>query len=91
MKLLRPFLLLLTSGLLLSGCQSDDHAPTVDVLGSYFPAWVVCIVTGLGLTLITRQILIGLKVNSHLRPIALVYLCLMIFYTLSVWLLFFRN
>jgi hypothetical protein len=79
------------AGLLLTGCQADNHSPTVDVLGSYFPAWIVCIVIGLALTLITRQIFIGLKVNAYLRPSVLVYVCLMIFYTMSVWLLFYRN
>jgi len=61
------------------------------VLGSYFPAWVVCIVIGLALTFITRQILIGLKVDAHLRPVSLVYLCLIIFYAMSTWLLFFQQ
>ena len=77
--------------LLLAGCGADDHAPTVDVLGSYFPAWIVCIVLGLVLTLITRQVLIGFKLHAHLRPVALVYLCLMIFYTLAIWLIVFKN
>lgn len=79
------------AGLILAGCHADAHSPTLDVIGSYFPAWVACIVIGLALTLITRQILIGLKVDAYLRPILLVYLCLMIFYTLSTWLLFFQN
>jgi hypothetical protein len=75
----------------LAGCHADAHSPTIDIIGSYFPAWVVCIVLGLALTLITRQIFIAAKVNAHLHPIALVYLCLMIFYTLAIWLLFFQN
>jgi hypothetical protein len=79
------------AGLMLTGCHADAHSPTLDVLGSYFPAWVVCIVIGLALTLITRFILIGFKLNSHLQPIVLVYLCLTIFYTMGVWLLFFQN
>jgi hypothetical protein len=91
MSLSRPTPLLLTASLLLTGCRADDHAPTIDIVGSYFPSWIICIVIGLVLTLITRQILIGLKLNSHLRPIALVYLCLTGAYTLSVWLLFFQN
>ncbi len=91
MNTLRFRLLFPLAGLLLAGCHVDAHSPTLDVIGSYFPAWVVCIVIGLALTLITRQILIGLKVDAYLRPVLLVYLCLMIFYTLSTWLLFFQN
>lgn len=91
MKFQRSRLLLLPTALVVPGCRAGDHSPTLDVLGSYFPAWAVCITVGLGLTLITRQIFIGLKLNPHLRPIQLVYLCLMIFFTLATWLLLFKN
>ncbi|MDB6068711.1 MAG: hypothetical protein JWR26_4919 [Pedosphaera sp.] len=76
--------------LLLGGCRSmGGHTPTIDVLGSYFPAWLLCIVAGLALTLITRQLLVGL--NIHLRPGALVYPCMILLFTLAVWLAFFSN
>lgn len=91
MNFLRPSLALLPASLLLAGCRTDDHAPTVDIVGSYFPAWIICMVSGLLLTLIARQIFIGLKLNAHLRPIGLVYLCLMMVFTLAIWLLFFQN
>ncbi len=91
MNPLRTYLILLTASLLFAGCQTTAHAPTVDVIGSYFPAWIVCILAGLALTLVTRLMLIGLKLNTHLRPAPLVYLCLMVFFTLAVWLMFFKN
>jgi hypothetical protein len=75
----------------LSGCSASDHSPTVDILGSYFPAWIICILLGLALTLIARQILIGLKVNTHLRPAPLVYISMLVSFTLILWLSFFRN
>ncbi|HEX4122709.1 MAG TPA: YtcA family lipoprotein [Verrucomicrobiae bacterium] len=78
-------------GLALTGCSADDHSPTVDILGSYFPAWIICIVLGLALTLITRQVLIGFKVNTHLHPAPLVYISMLVFFTLTLWLSFFRN
>jgi hypothetical protein len=78
--------------LLLGGCRSmNAHSPTIDVLGSYFPAWLLCIVIGLALTLITRQLLVGINLNIHLHPAALVYPCMIILFTLAVWLTFFRN
>jgi hypothetical protein len=79
------------AGLLASGCRLDAHAPTVDVVGSYFPAWLVCIVIGLVVTIIVRQVLIGFKLDVHLRPAPLVYLSLMIVFTLTTWLMFFQN
>ena len=75
----------------LSGCANSDHSPTVDILGSYFPAWIICIVLGLALTLIARQILIGLKLNTHLRPAPLVYISILVSFTLVLWLSFFKN
>jgi hypothetical protein len=77
--------------LMLSGCSANDHSPTVDILGSYFPAWIICIVLGLALTLIARQILVGFKINNHLRPAPLVYLSMLVFFTLALWVSFFRN
>jgi hypothetical protein len=75
----------------LAGCRFDAHSPTVDVIGSYFPAWMICIIIGLVLTLVTRLVLIGLKIDAYLRPILLVYLCMLIGYTLVTWLVFFQN
>jgi YtcA family len=78
-------------GLLLTGCGADDHSPTIDIIGSYFPAWIICIVLGLALTLITRQVLIGLKLNTHLHPAPLVYVSMLVFFTLILWLALFQN
>lgn len=82
---------LLTCGLLLTGCQLQPHAPTVDVLGSYFPAWIICVLIGLVLTLVARQILLGLKLAAHLVPAPLIYVCLVIVFTLLSWLALFKN
>lgn len=75
----------------LTGCEAGHHSPTLDVLGSYFPAWMICIVIGLVLTLIARQLLIGFKLDTHLKSAPVVYVCLMILFTLSVWLMFFKD
>ena len=78
------------AGLLTAGCHSK-HSPTVDVLGSYFPAWIICIVAGLLLAIVARQFLIGFKLDQHLQPAPLVYLCLTLCFTLAIWLIFFKN
>lgn len=78
---------------LLTGCGPawSHHSPSVDVIGSYFPAWLVCIVAGLLVTLVIRWLLIGLRLHAHLCPKALVYPCLLVSSTLLTWLLFFQN
>ena len=52
---------------------------------------MVCIILGLVLTVVTRQLLIGLKLNAHLRSVGLVYLCVMILWTMAVWLVCFKT
>jgi hypothetical protein len=60
-----------------------ERSPTIDVFGSYFPGWMVCIVVGIVLTVVVRQVLVALKIDAHLRPAGLVYLCLAIVFALS--------
>ena len=91
MKAFRLQLVCLLAALLSEGCSAGTHSPTLDVLGSYFPAWIVCIVIGLVLTVITRQLLIGFKLDVHLRLAGLVYLCMTVLWTLAAWLLCFKN
>lgn len=43
------------------------------------------------MTLIARQILIALELGAHVRPAPLVYPSLLIFFTLAVWLAFYKN
>jgi len=88
MHTLRTNLLLLPSILFLAGCA---YAPTVDVLGSYFPSWMLCIILGLVSTLIVRFLLIGVGIYPQLRLKPLIFPCMAIFFTLAVWLVFFKN
>ena len=60
-----------------------ERSPTIDVFGSYFPAWMVCIIVGIVLTVVVRQVLVALKIDAQLRPKGLVYLCLTIVFALS--------
>ena len=92
MNILKPSWLSLPAILFFAGCGLiHGHSPTFNILGSYFPAWMVCIVTGLVLTLISRQLLIGLKLNSHLYLVPLVYLGMMVLFTFAVWLALFNH
>jgi len=70
MKTARPRFKFLVAGLVLLilafvAVQLFSHrSPTVDILGSYFPSWMVCIISGLTLTLIAHWII----QVSHLKP-----------------------
>ena len=70
---------------------SSHHSLTVDILGSYFPAWMVCIVSGLTLTLIAHWIVQVRNLKSYIGPAPLIYSCLMIIFTFATWILFYQN
>jgi hypothetical protein len=70
--------------LLLAGCS---RAPTFDIVGSLFPAWLVCLVIGIVLAVAVRLLLARLKVPI-VFPI-LVYPCLTACFTFLLWLIFF--
>ena len=78
------------AGLLLpfAACNA---APSVNVLGSFFPAWLICIVSGVVLTVLARQLFVTTKVASQLRPVALVYPCLAALFALATWLVVFGS
>ena len=70
--------------LLLTGC---GRAPAFDVLGSFFPAWLVCFAVGILLAVICRVLL------QHRVEIAfpiLVYPSLTAIFTFALWLAIFR-
>ena len=67
------------------------HSPTVDILGSYFPAWMVCLISGLTLTLVAHWIVEELHLKSYLGPAPLIYSCLIIIFTFGTWILFYQN
>src|SRR6476660_2430388 len=69
----------------------SHRSPTIDILGSYFPAWIICIVSGLTLTLVAHWIVQMWHLKPYLGPAPLVYSCLMIIFTFATWILFYQN
>ena len=67
---------------------SCSRAPSFDVLGSFFPAWLFCLLLGLLLTVATRQLVLRAHVVLAL-PI-LTYPSLTALFTFVLWLAFFR-
>jgi hypothetical protein len=73
--------------LLAAGCS---RAPTFNILGSFFPAWIVCGVMGILLAVAVRLFFVRIKLEDQLvAPLILVYPCLTAFFTFTLWLLFF--
>ena len=69
----------------LTGCD-----PVLNTFGSFFPAWVVCMVAGVGLAIAVRPLLARARLEEHLGPLLVVYPCLALLLTMLTWLVFFR-
>ena len=71
--------------LVLTGC---GRAPSFDILGSFFPAWLACLALGLLLTVIARWLL--LRLNIVLALPILTYPSLTALFTFALWIIFFQ-
>jgi len=76
--------------LLLAGVATGCD-PVLNVFGSFFPAWVVCIAAGVLLAIAARQVLARAELEPYLGPPLLVYPSLALLLTLLVWMLFYRS
>jgi hypothetical protein len=76
---------LMFAAFFLTGC---GRAPSFDVLGSFFPAWLACLAVGLVLTAAARWLLSRLHVVIAL-PV-LTYPSLAALFTFAFWLVLFR-
>ena len=71
-----------------SGCS---YSPTLDLLGSYFPAWMLCAAVGIVAALVIRQILAVAGISDYVVAPLLTYAALAVSATLLAWLLWFGH
>ena len=75
----RAFLILLPSG-----CSK---APAFDIMGSLFPAWILCIALGILMAAFAHWLLSRWRVRLLFPMLA--YPCLVAVFTFTIWLIFF--
>jgi hypothetical protein len=70
--------------LLITGC---GRAPSFDIVGSFVPAWLLCLVVAVLLTVVSRALL-----NRYVEIVwpVLVYPSLTAIFALASWLILFR-
>src|SRR5215471_12857900 len=66
---------------------SCTRAPSFNILGSFFPAWLVCLIVAVLLTVIAGWLLLRLQVPVAVP--ALTYPSLTALLTFALWLIFF--
>jgi hypothetical protein len=76
---------LLLALLLDAGCS---RAPAFDILGSFFPAWLICLALAIPLTVLVRWLLLRIHIMIFF-PI-LVYPSMTALFTFALWLAWFR-
>lgn len=65
--------------------------PQITILGSFFPAWMLCAVIGIATALLARLLFRRAGVDAYLGPRALVYPSLALLVTIVLWLALFRS
>lgn len=70
--------------LYVTGCR---RAQSYSLLGSYFPAWLLCIGVGIALTSLIYLLLGRLNQAEQLSPPLLIYPALAALLTLGLWLM----
>ena len=68
----------------LSGC---DGAPSRNILGSYFPSWMVCALLGLALALVARAIFKALGILGEIPAPLVVMAAIGCAGTFAMWLI----
>ena len=70
--------------LLMTGC---GRAPSFDILGSFFPAWLICLVVAVLLTVASRALLMH---YVEITWPVLIYPSLTAIFAFALWLALFR-
>ena len=64
--------------------------PQINVIGSFFPSWMLCAAIGIVAAVLARYLFVLAGVDQYLGPRALVYGSLALLVTLVLWLSLFR-
>jgi hypothetical protein len=71
-------------------CIGCSRAPSVSIVGSFFPIWMVCLLAGSILTIAVRYLLLRYCLEAEVGPVALFYPCVVALFACLLWLIFFR-
>jgi YtcA-like protein len=70
--------------------RREALGPQINVIGSFFPSWMLCAAIGIVIAVIARQVFLRVGVDPYLGPRALVYPSLALLVTLVLWVTWFR-
>lgn len=70
----------------IAGCR---RSPTFNILGSFFPSWLICLFVGITLSVIANRILARFALDKEILWPIVVYPCLALFFASVLWLILF--
>jgi hypothetical protein len=71
-----------------SACNSS---PSQNIVGSYFPAWMICALIGIILTVIIYVCFSKIGIDEFIPAKLLIYVALAFSLTFIIWLVWFGN
>lgn len=75
--------------LVLMGGTSCSRAPSIEVIGSFFPAWMFCIIASLIITGLIRLELARRGLETKLGPLVIFYPSMAVVISCLLWLVVF--
>lgn len=73
-----------------STLTSCAHAPSFEIVGSFFPVWMICLTAAVILTFFARKLLVRRKLESQVGPVAIFYPSMIVSVSCLLWLVLFR-
>jgi hypothetical protein len=70
----------------LAGCK---RAPTFNILGSFFPSWLICLFLGVVFAAVASRSFARFALDKEILWPVVVYPCLALSFACALWLVFF--
>lgn len=71
-------------------CSACSRAPSVSIIGSFFPVWMICLAVGVVIAFVARALLLHYKLENQLGPLWLFYPSSVTLSACLLWLIFYR-
>ena len=71
-------------------CSGCSRAPSISIIGSFFPIWMICIAVGVVAAFIGRAVLVRCGLEGDVGPLWLFYLSTVTLCACVLWEAFFR-
>ena len=81
--------LILPTALLVCALAGCRRAPTFNILGSFFPSWLMCLFAGIVLAAVANRVFVRFALDKEILWPVVVYPCLALFFACALWLVFF--